>query len=123
MKFLSTTAMSVPLDEYSFSHSCSKEREKPTSATNAPMAMPMPSSVSSVRKRRRPRFFHANPAKESWDGMVLDWDLGGDGVGAEWCQASIGLAGPVYKPTPAKAKPPYRMPPIVMKSGLLRLVR
>jgi hypothetical protein len=55
--------------------------------------------------------------------MVLDWDLGGDGVGAEWRQASIDLAAPVYKPTRAKAKQPYRKPQIVIQSRLIRLIQ
>jgi hypothetical protein len=68
-KVCCTTAMSVPLLRYMRSHSCSKEREKPTSPTKAPMAIAMPPKVRSVLRRLRQRFFQAKPAKESWLAM------------------------------------------------------
>src|ERR1035441_8966362 len=61
----STMARSVPLLSYMRSHSCSKAREKPTKATNAPIAIAIPHSVSAVRRRLRQRFFQANPAKDN----------------------------------------------------------
>ena len=64
-KLVSTTAMSVPALWYMRSHSCSKARENPTKATNAPMAIVIPPRVSKVLRRRRQRFFQANPVKES----------------------------------------------------------
>ena len=79
-KLFSTTAMSVPALWYMRSHSCSNAREKPTRATNAPMAMPIPQSVNRVLRRLRQRFFHANPVKDNWEAMILGrvlarWDL------------------------------------------------
>ncbi len=62
--------MSMPELVYMRSHSCSKARENPTKATNAPMAIVIPPSVSRVLRRLRHRFFQANPVKESWDGMM-----------------------------------------------------
>jgi hypothetical protein len=57
--------MSVPLLEYMRSHSCSNALENPTRPTNAPIAIPIPQSVSRVLSRRRQRFFQTNPVNDS----------------------------------------------------------
>src|SRR5580698_9891504 len=51
------------------SHACSNPRENPTRPTNAPIAMPIPQSVSSVLSRLRWRFFQTNPVNDSDAGM------------------------------------------------------
>ena len=66
-----TTAMSVPLLSYRRSHSCSKEREKPTRATKAPIPMPIPQSVSRVLSRLRQRFFQANQVGDNCMVIVI----------------------------------------------------
>src|SRR5512135_1494183 len=51
------------------SHSVSNASEKPTNPTNAPIAIPMPQSVSNVLRRRRHRFFQTNNVSDN--GEVL----------------------------------------------------
>ena len=70
-RLLWTTAMSMPELVYMRSHSCSKARENPTSATKAPIPMVIPTSVNNVLSRLRQRFLHANPVNESWEAMRL----------------------------------------------------
>src|SRR5271156_877123 len=53
-------------------HCCSNALEKPTSPTNAPTAVPIPASVSTVLSRRRRRFFKTNPVNDNDLGMKLE---------------------------------------------------
>ena len=53
--------------------------EKPTSATNAPMAMAIPPRVSRVLSRLRHRFFHANPVKDKWETIRSGCELARNG--------------------------------------------
>src|SRR5215472_10182659 len=46
-------------------HCCSNAREKPTSPTNAPTAIPIPDMVRRVLNRRRRRFFSTKPIDDN----------------------------------------------------------
>src|ERR1017187_1292988 len=70
-KLFSETAMSVPALEYRRNHSCSKDREKPTKDTNAPIAIAIPPSVSKVLRRLRHKFFQAKPVKDNCETMLI----------------------------------------------------
>ena len=62
--------MSVPLLAYMRSHSCSKEREKPTSADKCADGHADAAQGEQRAETPAPEILQANPVKDSWEAMT-----------------------------------------------------